>query len=322
MWVDARARAGQSQRMVDVRIFCTDLAGLRSQALGLAEAAGLAHELSTLRFRKPWASIPTNFWLLPKLAVGAEAFRAPLPPVVMGVGGAGARVAAALRGINTAAVAVQHPRMRLSRFDAILAARHDGISGANVIITRTALHRVTAARLAAERAIWAPRFAHLRRPLVAVLLGGSNGRYRFEAPEAAALAANLARIAPGCGLVITPSRRTGPEVVAHLRAVLEPLGAWIWNFEGENPYFGMLACADAIIATADSVSMVSEAVATHAPVYLVRLPGKSTRIGAFMDELARDGRVRNFEGQLDLWPVQPLDDTAEAGAELRRRLGL
>ncbi|MGO9817880.1 MAG: ELM1/GtrOC1 family putative glycosyltransferase, partial [Acidocella sp.] len=81
-------------------------------------------------------------------------------------------------------------------------------------------------------------------------------------------------------------------------------------------------CADAIIATADSVSMVSEAVATHAPVYLVRLPGKSSRIGAFMDALVKDGRVRDFDGRLDLWNTAPLDDTAEAGAELRRRLGL
>jgi mitochondrial fission protein ELM1 len=212
--------------------------------------------------------------------------------------------------------------MDLRKFDAILAARHDGITGPNVIITRTALHRVTQARLAAEREIWAPRFAGFRRPLVAVLLGGSNGRYRFEAPQAHELAARLAIVAREAGLIITPSRRTAPEVVNILREALEPLGAWIWDMQGENPYFGMLACADAIIATADSVSMVSEAVATHAPVYLVRLPGRSARIGAFMDALVRDGRVRDFAGTLELWDTEPLDDTEMAGAELLRRLGL
>lgn len=213
--------------------------------------------------------------------------------------------------------------MALSKFDAILAGRHDGIEGPNVIVTRTALHRVTQARLAAERAIWAPRFAHLPRPLVAVLLGGSNGRYKFEAAEGQALAAQLAALArQGAGLMITPSRRTAPEVVASLRAALEPLGAWIWDFTGENPYFGMLACADAIIVTADSVSMVSEAVATSAPVFLARLPGKSARIGAFMDALVQDGRVRDFAGRLELWDTAPLDDTEWAGQELRRRLGV
>ncbi len=305
-----------------VRLFCTDLAGLRNQALGLAEAAGFTPDMRPLRFLKPWDRVPTNFWFNPRLAVGAEAFEAPLPPVVIGAGGAGARVAAALRGREVRAVAIQHPRMGLHKFDAVLAARHDGIEGANVIVTRTALHRVTQERLAAERERWTPHFAAYRRPLVAVLLGGSNGRYRFEAPQAHALAAQLANVAREAGVVITPSRRTAPEVVAILRAALEPLGAWIWDFTGENPYFGMLACADAVIATADSVSMVSEAVATHVPVYLVRLPGKSARIGAFMDALVKDGRVRDFEGRLELWNTAPLDDTPEAAAELRRRLGL
>ncbi len=305
-----------------VRLFCTDIAGLRNQALGLAEAAGLTPDLRTLRFRKPWDRIPTSLWFNPRLAVEAEAFATPLPPVVMGAGGAGARVAAALRRKDVRAVAIQHPRMALEKFDAVLAARHDGISGPNVIVTRTALHRVTQARLAAEREHWAARFAGYRRPLVAVLLGGSNGRYRFEAAQAHTLAAQLAQVAREAGLLITPSRRTAPEVIAILRAALEPLGAWIWDFSGENPYFGMLACADAVVVTADSVSMVSEAVATHVPVYLVRLPGKSARIGAFMDALARDGRVRDFAGRLELWNTAPLDDTAEAGAELRRRLGL
>ncbi|HTQ72247.1 MAG TPA: mitochondrial fission ELM1 family protein [Acidocella sp.] len=309
--------------MVDARIICTDLAGLKSQALGVAEAAGLTPDFRPLRFRPPWRHIPTNFWFNPRWAAGGELFAAPLPPVVIGAGGAGARVAASLRSENVRAVAIQHPRMALSRFDAVLAGRHDGIEGPNVIVTRTALHRVTQARLAAERELWAPRLAHLRRPLAAVLLGGSNGRYRFEAAQAQLLAAQLAAVArQGAGLMITPSRRTAPEVLAILREKLVPLGAWIWDFTGENPYFGMLACADAIIATADSVSMVSEAVATSAPVFLARLPGKSARIGAFMDALVADGRVRDFAGTLELWDTAPLDDTEWAGQELRHRLGL
>jgi mitochondrial fission protein ELM1 len=309
--------------MVSTRILCTDLAGLRAQALGLVEAAGFTSEICTLDFTPPWDRLSPGLWLKPRWAVGASPYREPLPPIVLGCGGAGARVAASLRRQGVAAVAVQHPRMRLTKFDLVMAARHDGITGPNVIVTRTALHRVTPARLAAERAVWTPRFAAHRRPLVALLLGGSNGRYRFEPPAALELAIQLDAMMQRdqAGLVITPSRRTDPAVVKLLRDVLAPRGAWIWDGLGENPYFGMLACADAIIATADSVSMVSEAVATAAPVFLVRLPGKSARIGAFMDALAADGRVRDFAGRLELWDTKPLDDTAEAGAEMRRRLG-
>ncbi|MGC8476965.1 MAG: ELM1/GtrOC1 family putative glycosyltransferase [Acetobacteraceae bacterium] len=94
----------------------------------------------------------------------------------------------------------------------------------------------------------------------------------------------------------------------------------MWDGSGENPYFGMLALADAIVVTEDSVSMVSEAVATAAPVLLAGLPGASRRIGAFSAGLLAEGRVRRFAGRLEWWPVAPLDDTPAAGAEVRRRL--
>ena len=39
----------------------------------------------------------------------------------------------------------------------------------------------------------------------------------------------------------------------------------VWDGQGDNPYFGMLALADLIVVTQDSVSMISEAAATTAP---------------------------------------------------------
>jgi mitochondrial fission protein ELM1 len=309
--------------MSTARILCTDIAGLRAQALGLVEAAGLTPDMRTLRAKKPWSYLSPSLWPNPLWAVAPEAVAEPLPGLVIGCGGAGARVAAALRRPGVKVVAVQNPRMAAEKFDLVLAARHDGITGPNVIVTRTALHRVTQARLAAEADIWRPVFAHLRRPVVAVLLGGSNGRYRFDVKVAADLADGLAAmiVRDKVSVVITPSRRTAPEVVDMLRAGLDPEHSWIWDGTGENPYFGMLGLADAVVVTADSVSMVSEAVATPVPVFLVRLPGRSARIGAFMDALVADGRVRDFAGRLEIWDTAPLDDTAAAAAEMRERLG-
>ena len=89
-----------------------------------------------------------------------------------------------------------------------------------------------------------------------------------------------------------------------------PLGGYVWDGNGDNPYFGMLALADAIVVTVDSVSMISEAVATAAPVMLATLPGRSRRNGLFTEALLREGRVREFAGRFEMWPVAPLDDTA------------
>ncbi len=76
------------------------------------------------------------------------------------------------------------------------------------------------------------------------------------------------------------------------------------------------------MVTADSVSMASEAAATAAPLLLHRLPGHSRRIELFLKGLLEDGRAREFAGRLRTWDAAPLDDTAAAAAEMRRRLGL
>jgi mitochondrial fission protein ELM1 len=304
-------------------IISEQFAGLQAQALGLSEAAGLTSELRILRPLTPWRFVAAKFWPAPLSAVGAEALCPPLPELVISSGGVAASVGAALRRRGPRVVQVQHPRMDIGRFDLILAARHDRLIGPNVIVTRTALHRVTPSRLQAAGEVWGRRWAHLPRPLVAVLVGGSNGRWRLDLPTGTDLAAKLADLmeADRVGLALTPSRRTDERVARVLADTLTPRGAWVWDGAGENPYFGLLALADAIVVTTDSMSMISEAVATRAPVMLAPLPGWSRRQAAFIDALVSEGRVRRFTGRLELWPVEPIDDTPAAAAEMRRRLG-
>jgi hypothetical protein len=220
-------------------------------------------------------------------------------------------------------VQVQNPRIDISRFDMIVANCHDELTGPNVFVTRTALHRVTPTRLAAEAEAWRDRLAAYRRPLVAVLLGGSNGRYRLDRDAGATLAADLATMAQRdrVGVVVTPSRRTDPAVTDLIRGALAPNGGWVWDFNGENPYFGLLALADLIVVTQDSVSMISEAAATAAPVMFAALPGSSRRQQIFLDTMMQEDRIRPFAGRFTTWKVAPLNDTPAAAAEMRHRLG-
>lgn len=298
-------------------------AGMQSQALGLTEAAGLEAELRILQPAVPWKWITARFWPKP-LSVVAEAVRGPrLPDLAFGCGGAAAPVLAALRRAGSTVVQIQNPRMDPRRFDLLVVNHHDEMTGPNVVVVRTALHRVTPERLAMEADRWRDRFAPMKRPLVAVLLGGSNGRYRLGSAEGGRLAADLAAMArrDGVGIVVTPSRRTDPAVTALMTEALAPVGGWVWDFTGENPYFAMLSLADMIVVTQDSVSMISEAAATEAPVMFAALPGRSRRQQIFLSTMMDAGRVRPFDGRYAPWRVAPLNDTPEAAAEMRRRLG-
>ncbi len=302
-------------------ILSEPLAGLQAQALGLATAAGLQPRVVELHPRAPWSWVAARMWPAPLRAVRLPELG---DSVLFTSGGTAGVVGAALRRPGRPVVQVQHPRIDPARFDIVVVNRHDGLTGPNVIVTRTALHPATPARLAQAALDWAPRLAHLPRPLVAVLVGGSNGRFRLDLPVAQALGAQLAGMMrlDHVGLALTPSRRTSPEARAALRAAVKPEGGWVWDMQGDNPYFGLLALADVIVATEDSVSMVSEAAATRAPVLLAPLPGRSRRIRLFNRLLQEDGRVRPFAGRLDGWPVTPIDDTQAAADAVRHRLGL
>jgi mitochondrial fission protein ELM1 len=219
-------------------------------------------------------------------------------------------------------VQIQDPAVALDNFDLVVAPRHDRLTGANVIVTRGAVHLVTAERLAAAAAPLRPTLADLPRPLVVALIGGTNKAYRLTPVRIARLAGELNAMVAAAGgtLLVTPSRRTGAANEAALRQALAGTSARIWGGRGENPYLGWLGLADAVVVTCDSVSMISEACATGKPVHVAMLDGGNAKFRAFHAALEADGATRRFQGRLENWTGAPLDDIAELAAEIRRRL--
>jgi hypothetical protein len=170
-------------------------------------------------------------------------------------------------------VHVGRPWARPSRWDLVVTTPQYRVpDGPNVLQNEAPLHRVTAERLAKEAAAWAPRFASLPAPRIAVLAGGNSGPYPFDARSGWRLGRRASALARELGgsLLVTTSARTLPETVEALVAAIDvPHFLYRWAPEDpENPYFGILANADHIIVTADSVSMMAEACATGRPVHL------------------------------------------------------
>jgi len=66
-------------RMETARILCTDLAGLRAQALGLAEAAGFAPDVRVVTPEGFWRHLSPALWVKPLAAVNEAATLGPLP---------------------------------------------------------------------------------------------------------------------------------------------------------------------------------------------------------------------------------------------------
>lgn len=132
----------------------------------------------------------------------------------------------------------------------------------NVLENAGTLHRVTRTRLDDAKAEWAHAFAHLPRPRLGVLIGGSSGPFHLGSNNAARLVVRARALAGDGSLMGTTSSRTPDAALSTLRSSLAPSELWTWTAEAPNPYFGILAWADALLVTGDSIAMVSEAVAT------------------------------------------------------------
>ena len=302
---------------------------MASQALGLAEATGFSLIEKRLNIRFPWTCLPPRLWFLP-LAATEPKLSPPWPDLVIGCGRSTAMPALAIRrasGRRTLAAQIQDPGVGRSEFDLLVVPEHDRLRGPQVIVTRGAVHRVTRARLAAERVRF-PALAALPRPILSVLIGGANKAYRLTLRRLGEIADAVGEIlrTQGGSALVTPSRRTGAAGVELLRARLNNLPVAIWDGCGENPYFAYLAVADAFMVTVDSVSMISEAAATGNPVHILDLDGGNAKFARFHAAMQAAGITRPFSGRIEAWRYPIPDDTARAGAALREfvlgRLGI
>jgi mitochondrial fission protein ELM1 len=268
----------------------TGEAGFRTQARGLAQAVAPGAQEKTIGLGAPWSLAPPALWRLTLMGLdpALDRLAPPWPDLVVSCGRRAAKAAIAVKrasGGRTLAVHIQNPLAPLAEFDLVIAMRHDGIDGPNVVQIDTALHDVTSDGLEAAGEAWRGRLGSLPRPLTGVLLGGSTRRHPFGAAQAADLIARLNMVRAGGGLAITPSRRTPEDVKVALRAAFagDP-GVYLWDEQGDNPYRGILALSDRLVATGDSVSMVSEALASGHPVAVFDLGG-GVRHARFIDNL-------------------------------------
>ena len=301
-------------------------AGNRRQTDALAAALGLMVTREwVLEPQAPWQ------WFAPRRLPGteaafghafAQAIRTP-PSVAIGCGRQAALATRLLRAHGSRAIQILDPRINPRHWDLVIAPEHDGLTGSNVIPLLGSLNPVDELWLAHARAAFAT-FADLPQPRTALLLGGPSSHARFDLDTFQQMADLLDRaLAQHEGSVLaTTSRRTPADVVAALRTRYGSGTGLVWcgEAEGINPYPGLLAWADRIVVSADSVNMVSEACATHAPVFVFNPASVSGRPRYFLDSLLTRGRIRAMDTTLATFDVQPLRETERVARLVKQHL--
>jgi mitochondrial fission protein ELM1 len=299
-------------------------AGNVRQAAALASALGgpLIEQIVLQPSLAARVFAPRRYPLLAR-PFGDDFATRPAPKIAVGCGRQAALATRLMRGRGSRVVQILDPRIDPAHWDLVIAPEHDRLHGANVIHTLGSLHPVDDAWLAEARARFAA-FAELPRPRTAVLLGGSSRHVRFDRMAFEVLAAKLEAVLArdGGSVLATTSRRTPRELSEALRHrhVEMPGLAWLGADDGPNPYPGLLAWADRIVCSPDSVNMVSEACATRVPVFVFDPQRARGRVRVFLDSLLQHGRIRAMDATLDPFDAEPLRETARVAAEVRARL--
>lgn len=309
-----------------------DRPGNNAQVLGVAQALGWPMEEKAVRYAA-MARLP-NILRGATLVGVSEPSRtdlsAPLPDVVIAAGRRSAPVARWIKrqsGGKTRLVQLMFPgKVGAEDFDLIVIPEHDGNAAAsnmpNALQIVGAPSLITPALLEAEADRWRDRFDALPRPFFALIVGGATKRQAFSNNQAKALGAKVSAVAKASGgsVLLTTSRRTGRDAEqALVHAISEPRSTFLWGQEGENPYLGYLALADAIIVTGDSVTMCAEACATETPVYIAAPAGtvsaKHARLHQRLYDLGYARPCADLEsGTFEDWSHPPLDTTGQVVA--------
>lgn len=295
-------------------------AGTAAQAIGIAERLGRPFRTVPLEWG-PLARLPLRWASLAGLTAAARRTLAgPWPDIAISAGRRSAPVALWLgaRGVST--VHCMRPGFGEGRFDLLVLGRHDSPPEApNIVPILGATHRMSPARLAAAREEWGV-FAELPGPRVALLLGGPPRGEGMQPEIAAAIARQVAGFAGS--VLATGSRRTGRAAEA---AVAEFLGTrphhlHRWGDGGANPYAGLLAWADAVVVTGDSVSMISEALATAVPVFIADPGGLGERHRRLHASIYAARQARPLADAPTPFAREPLDETGRVAFEVAERL--
>jgi len=292
--------------------------GIENQALGLAEALarirpaditpvtidnGTAFKAASPTLQFALKSKPSDYGLSgspPDLAIGC-----------------GRQAIAPLLALKKSApdcftAYIQDPRIDPSRFDLVIAPKHDNLTGPNVETMIGSPNRIIKAEIAGRTIKFSDQLDILPMPRAALLIGGDSKTHKLTPDiHSEHMTTAKALLAKGLSLLISTSRRT-PDFAQKEWEVLAQDHKNIWLYDGSerNPYIAFLGGAEFIFVTEDSTNMLTEAASTGKTVFRLPMQGKAGKFQTLYDRLHERCHIGPFTGDLIPLEYEPLAETA------------
>lgn len=248
-----------------------DKTGDNNQLLALAEMLGVPFVTKRLSYNLLRA-VPPRFLGTSLVSLTRDARRQLVPPwpdLVIAIGRRSVATARWLKQRHGAKLAlIGHPRVDPRQFDLVITTRQYPVPAHdNVILLPMPMSRLgePQAPNAAETAL----FRELPRPHLLLALGGPTKYWALDEGAVGAAVDRLVERAGNLGgsVIAIGSRRTPPDVTGAVKKRLASSHRLV-----EDPtirFAALMHDADEIFVTADSISMLSEAIQTGKPVGMI-----------------------------------------------------
>ena len=227
---------------------------------------------------------------------------------------------------KTFVINIMNPNLNFGKFDLIILPKHDNTKDKilkkykNVIETDGTLNLVNKERIENETNKWFDTFKDYKKPIVSLIIGGDTKDYKFDSKQFGLMVKQLSEIINNLNgsLFITTSRRTSDNCLKEIKENLKcEYYLYDWKEDSKNnnvnnPYFAFLGISDFLIATGDSMSMVSECCSTGKPTYIY-MPENSIakKHRRFCENLIKNGVAKEFNSSissLEIYNYTPLNE--------------
>ena len=280
--------------------------GMISQVEGMAKALDVEYSHKIVRLSFPWNLIPPKFSPISGIVLKDKTYITENKEfdIVISCGRKSVIPSIFLKKKNPKlfTIHIQNPKVDSKHFDKVISPMHDKYYGSNVIHSEGAIHHITYEEIQAAKDYLANKIKS--KKIVSIILGGPNKYYSFSNDQLIKIfdSIKFTFIAKGYEVIIVPSLRTPKKIIELAKKEMSRFG-YVVDSVDKQAYLSAYALATYIVVTCDSISMISEAMASGKPIYVAHMKEKKNiyRFKRFFKLFEEMGIIKNH--------ILPLDKT-------------
>ena len=299
--------------------------GMISQVEGMAKALNADYSHKIVRLSFPWNSIPPKFTPISQIVLKDKIYITDneIPDLIISCGRKSVIPSIFLKRKNLKifTIHIQHPKVSLKNFDAIVAPEHDNLKGDNVYNSKGAVHYITELEISKAKQYLYNKIKSEK--IVSLILGGPNKYYSFDSNQIINVFNQIKSIfvSDGYKVIVIPSMRTTKEIIDLAIREMGSCGHVV-NKVDKQAYLSAYALANYVIVTCDSTSMISEAATSGKPIFVAHMKAKKNnyRFKRFFELFKQMGITRDLGEKVETWTYNKHNEAQRIAIEIKSKI--